>query len=397
MNGAKVVCRELNSLVFSESPVLTADQSVLDTLANNSFLKNLPNQSEYILALGGGSLKLRYDGDIQIDFVKANNFIPLSGDNNRITEASFISRIVRENKKYSLVETHKKQGTGYEITNTMYDDVTGRKVSLPDGMEETTTVNVTSPLFTYIKPNIANNFDPESPLGISLFANAVDTLKALDIAFDGLNSEMVLGKKRIIVPSNAIRSVVDENGKLVKYFDPSDEVFSALNIDDEESLKIQDNSVDLRIKEIKTAIQTLLDILAMQVGFSAGYLAFDGGGMKTATEVISDNSKTFKTKQSYENNLGEGIVDIMDSIRELMQAYNLGTVTNDEYSVTFSDSVIEDRNSKATYWINLYASGLVTLEVALQNIHGVSEEDAKVMAATIKSENQSVDPFPSGV
>ena len=140
----------------------------------------------------------------------------------------------------------------------------------------------------------------------------------------------------------------------------------------------------------------MLDILAMQVGFSAGYLAFDGGGMKTATEVISDNSKTFKTKQSYENNLGEGIVDIMDSIRELMQAYNLGTVTNDEYSVTFSDSVIEDRNSKATYWINLYASGLVTLEVALQNIHGVSEEDAKVMAATIKSENQSVDPFPSG-
>ena len=30
-----------------------------------------------------------------------------------------------------------------------------------------------------------------------------------------------------------------------------DEVFSALNIDDEEALKIQDNSVELRITEIR--------------------------------------------------------------------------------------------------------------------------------------------------
>ncbi len=402
LNAGKLVCKELNSLVFSESPTITTDPIIDDILEKNDFLTNFQEFSEYVLALGGGAMKIRYDGtDIILDFVKAHNFIPLSWDNKRVTEASFISHMTKDKRKVSLVETHRKKEGVYVITNTMYDEETGRKVDLPLEYEAEATVNVDVPLFAYVKPAIANNFDPESPLGISIYGNAMDTLKALDIAFDGLNSEIVLGKKRIIVPANAIRTVVDENGKMVRYFDASDEVFSALNIDDEEALKIQDNSVELRITEIRLAIQTLFDILSIQVGFSAGYLSFDGGrgavGSKTATEVISDNSKTFKTKQSYENNLATGVVDLLDAMRSLIREYSLGSVTDAEYTIVFDDSVIEDRNAKATYWINLYASGLAPLSLVLEKVHGVSKEEAVKMAAELESKKtESVSLFGSG-
>jgi len=386
MNMAKVSCAELNSLVFSEPPEYKGNQKVLDVLEANDFTKNLTELSEYTLALGGGAMKVRSDGEsILIDFVKAQNFVPLSWDNTRVTDAHFVSNLVQGDKKLMLVETHRKTDGGYTITNKMYDRTTNQKVSLPDDIEKEVFIATAVPLFAYIRPHVANNFDPESPLGVSIYANAMDTLKALDIAFDSLNSEMVLGKKRIIVPEGAIRSVIGEDGKPTKYFDPTDEVFVGLNIDEDNSLQIQDNSVELRIEEIKLAIQTLLDIYAIQIGFSRGHFSFDGGQVKTATEVISDNSKTFKTKRNIENNYKRGIIDLMDAIAELENV-------SDENDVEFDDSVIEDRNSKAMYWINLFSAGLVDKETAIREIHGLDDKDAKAMADKLAVNTSN--PFP---
>ncbi|MDD3022175.1 MAG: phage portal protein, partial [Alphaproteobacteria bacterium] len=324
---------------------------------------------------------------------------------------AFIDHRVKNGKKYTRVETHRKhysevplldadgnmvlkdglpvmkQGKqdGYLITNELFEKIDGETftksdlVSVFPELIPETLVPTATPLFVYIKTPSANNYDFESPLGISTFANAIDTIQALDIAFDGLNSEILLGKKRIIVPTSAIKKVTDTTtGKQVRYFDPSDEIYQALDIDDAEKLKIQDNSVELRVEEIKLAIQTLLDILSMQCGLSQGTLSYKDGEVKTATEVISENSKTFKTKQDYENELADGIVGLMEAIREVQK---LGTST--EYSVMFSDSIIQDRDSNALYWQNRYASGTCTLEQALMGMDGLSEADAKKQASII--------------
>ncbi|MFE4759045.1 hypothetical protein ACFRIB_54565, partial [Streptomyces mirabilis] len=79
----------------------------------------------------------------------------------------------------------------------------------PDLAKEATIEGLSRPLFVYFKPNIANNIDLQSPLGVSLYANAIDTIKALDTAFDSYHREFRLGKKRIIVPHSAIRTVVN--------------------------------------------------------------------------------------------------------------------------------------------------------------------------------------------
>ena len=109
---------------------------------------------------------------------------------------------------------------------------------------------LTESLFSYYRTAIANNLDDNSPLGVSIYANAMDTLHALDICYDSLVSEFRLGKKRIIVPARCIRTVTDpQTGAQSRYFDPSDEVYEALATDDNQDLKIQDNSVELRVEE----------------------------------------------------------------------------------------------------------------------------------------------------
>ena len=98
-------------------------------------------------------------------------------------------------------------------------------------------------LFAYYRPAIANNLDDDSPLGVSIYANALSTLKALDICYDSFVQEFRLGRKRIIVPAQCLRTVQDPvTNQVRRFFDATDEAYVALKSDDTDALKIQDNT-----------------------------------------------------------------------------------------------------------------------------------------------------------
>src|SRR5690606_18239901 len=98
-------------------------------------------------------------------------------------------------KVYCLFEihrwTHKTDDEGelvkvLEIRNELYEsdeksvEGTVKRVPLellyPELDDKVHIENLTQPLFQYISPNVANNFDLQSPLGVSIYANAIDTL-----------------------------------------------------------------------------------------------------------------------------------------------------------------------------------------------------------------------------
>lgn len=394
MRPAKMVCSELAGLVWAETPKLSAPQGVLDVLAAARFIDRAQAETELMLALGATIFKLYVsDGKIGLDFVQPDRFIPVSWEAGVITEADIIDRRVIDKKQYLRIERHRKDGDGYKITSEVYEQRGGDMYPASIALFGLTEAEAFSPvkMFFYCGNPEANNLDTDSPLSISIFENARDTLECLDTAFDALNSEIVLGKKRIIVPARALRHIVNtETGKAEKYFDPSDEVFQAFDTEDKENLKITDNTVELRIEEIRRAIQTLLDILAVQIGLSVGTFSFDGVSMKTATEVISENSKTFKTKQNIENALGASIVAMMESIAGLI-VYTGGSVSAEPISIEWDDSVIEDRNSKTAYIQSRLTGGTLSRYRAIMTLDGVDETEARKRAEEIAAENATVD------
>jgi A118 family predicted phage portal protein len=396
-NGAKMASSELASLIYSEKPNIITDDSILDFLKENNFLDKIQKYTEFGSALGGFALKLyAKDSKLKIDYVNAESFIPISWDNSRVIEADFIDKKVVDNKTYIRVEEHRKKDNKYTITNKMYRQENADMIKeSPEKFgfsSEPVIIDSTIPMFVYIPTPGANNLEKSSPLGISIYANAIDTLKSLDIAFDAIAQEIILGKKRIIVPTSAVRSVLNpETGRQEKYFDANDEAFIALDTGDSEYLKIVDNTVEMRIDEVTKAIQTLLNIFSTQIGFSSGYFSFDEKtGLKTATEVISENSKTFKTKKSFENNLRTGILELLEAVRIVGPQYGIIT-SQDEYNIVFNDNIIEDRDSKTNYWQNRFLQGTATLEDVLINVDGLSEEEAKKKAEEIKKANATID------
>ena len=218
-------------------------------------------------------------------------------------------------------------------------------------------------------------------------------MHTIDTIFDSFHREFRLGKKRILVPAHMVKSVVDPtSGSLVRYFDDADETYESFgsNSDNED---IKDISVELRVEEHINAINAYLNIFAMQTGFSAGTFSYNGQSMKTATEVISEQSKTFKSKQSHETIIEAGIQELVGAIVELAKLYDLYAVP-DEYEVTvnFDDSIAEDKGAEINQQILLVSGGLTSKTRAIMKVHGVTEEEAKLILKEIVQEEKDAAP-----
>ncbi|PEE42854.1 phage portal protein [Bacillus pseudomycoides] len=409
LNMGKVVTQEMASLIFNEKcSINISDETLFNNIENvldeNNFIREFQRYLEYMFALGGMVIKVYWDKVIKLSYVTADCFVPVSWDNNKVTEGVFINESTKGGKYYTLLEWHliedTQEGKRHFIKNELYESKNkgelGTKVLLstlyPDLEEEVWIKDISRPLFVYFKPNTANNFDLYSPLGISMYANSLDVLKSLDIAFDSFQREFVLGKKRIIVPASAIKYVTDPiSGQQQRYFDASDEVYEAMKF--EENQEIKDISVELRVEEHKAAINALLNYYSMQTGFSTGAFSFDGQGVKTATEVVSENSKTFKTKQSHETIIEDGIRDLVDIVIEVASLYDeFESADEYEVTVTFDDSIAEDQAAEINKQILLVTNNLTTKKKAIMKIHGVSEEEATQMLEEITEENRMALP-----
>jgi A118 family predicted phage portal protein len=404
LNMPKVVAQEIATLVFNEKcSINISDEKLSENIEivfkANSFYKKFQDYLEYNFALGGMVIKgYAEDGQIKLSYVTADCFIPVAWDNQGITEGIFINEIKKGNKKYTHLEWHLWESDQYIIRNEVYESNgtdLGVKVPLkdffPNLQEEVVISGLKRSLFVYFKPNTANNIDLNSPLGISVYANSLDTLKSLDIAFDSFQREFRLGRKRILVPAAAIRTVIDPvTGASHRYFDANDEVYEAFNFD-QDSNEIKDISVELRVEEHIAAINALLNILAMQIGFSAGSFTFDGQGVKTATEVISENSKTFRTKQSHETIIEAGLQELVEVIVQVAELYDIFEGPEKyEVTVTFDDSIAEDQTAEINKQVLLVSNGLTSKKRAIMKVHGVTVEEAEKILQEIREEQQTV-------
>ena len=454
LNTAKAVCAELASLVWGEECEISVSSSgweeqvnedgivvnpdplkgfIADVLRRNAFGEKLQELIEQGLALGGSAIKVWHDvkrdregnevpgsGAIRLGYCMADQFVPLSWDNAQVYEGVFISRRAQKGWYYTRLEWHRWNGETYTITNELYkaeiqkgaaaqsQDILGIRCPMAElaelypGLEPETVVPVEESLFSYFRTPIANNIDDNSPLGVSIYANALETLHAIDICYDSFVTECRLGKKKIIVPARFLRAVTDpQTGRQVRYFDPNDETYVGV-ADDDGTAGIHDVSVELRVDEHVAALNALLSILCLQLGFSANTFSFDrqGGGLKTATEVVSENSKTFKTIKTVQNQLRPMIEHLVKNIIDVAILYGMEwqgqsveslTAGGYEVNVAFDDGVTQDRQTNLNEGVMLVGAGLLSKYTFLTDKkygQGLTEKDALAELERIRQEKQ---------
>ena len=312
------------------------------------------------------------DARVKIDYMNALKIYPITFKDGKIVECAFAS-----NNSNSLnISIHKLVNGKYEVINLEIEhDVNGVKKEIKEQVFKTYS---DKPLFQIIKPNIANNFDIDSPLGISIFANAIDNLKAIDNAYDSLDNEIEIGRRRIMVDDRLLK--VDAEGNAIEPFDPKDAAFYRLPARPDGSPILEEFAGQLRINDISLGLQEQLNTFAASVGFGKNYYTFgaSGGGrpIQTATGIIAQNSDLFRNLKKHELLLEQALHDMVDRIAFLVNEYTLDTMDASDIVIMFDDSIIEDKDSQKTSDRTDVANGVMSKVEYRMKWYGEDEDTA---------------------
>lgn len=405
MGMPKILAEKFASLVFNEGVSISIEDEsiwkyVKPVVESNKFKRDFQRYLEYMFAFGGLAIEVYLDDIPKLAWAEAGAFFPLTTDTEEIDEAVIANVFHEDGKVYTLLKWHEWiADEQYRIKNELYEsnssDKIGDKVRLsklfPDMEEEILFTGISRPLFVYLKPNIANNFDITSPLGIGVFENAYDTIRMLDVMYDFWYNEFRLGKRRVAVPHYLVKTGYQANGQPFNYFDDSEELFVAMNSGEMDDMQMKDLTVDLRVDQVIHSINALLDILSMQVGLSSGTFTFTPQGVKTATQVMSENSQTFRTRSSHLLIIEDALRDLIVTIYEVATMGVNGTkeLNRDDISIDFNDGIFTDSQSMLDFYSQAVNHGLAPKREAIKRIFGLSEQEADAWLQRINIENLS--------
>ncbi len=385
----------------------SARADFLQILADD-LLKRLPDKIAEADRLGG--IMIKWNGETW-DYVLPGNFgITAKDDNGEIVGAIFASHASQGKSHYTRLEYHRFEGTDsngpiYVVTNKAYKNqieggksILGAPVKLQsveawaNMQNEVRISNLEKPLFAYYRVPGANTVDASSPLGLSVFANAITELKAIDIAVSRKNMEVEDSKHITFVGQTVIQNATNKGIQLPRFVKGL-----GMGINDGDITAVHEHVptllTDARIKDINFN----LSMAGVKCGFSEGVFVMDGQtGMITATQVESDDRDTIQTIKADRDSLKEALEQAFYGADALVTLYGLAPLGEYEINYNFGDITYSYEEDKAA-WKSYAMQGWIPKWLYFVKFEGMSEEDAKKFTAEAEMANKEAGLFDTSV
>lgn len=384
---ARLTCLDL-SIKVSGSARATYLQSVID----NMFGKI----REYVeRGCVNGTIILKPNGD-GIDCFDPQRFLPTEVDGNGNIRAGIFFDFYEQSKKYyKRLEYHRFADDGvYLISNRCFisesstslgteTDITKTpwKELMPDvGIE-----NIEKPLFAVFKTPMANNIDIASPLGMSIFAEAMEELKDLDVAYSRNAKEIYDSKRTVLADERLFEGkAIMVDGEIVRVKPKMPDYIRNVLSEGQENFYQEINpnlNTDTRVK----GINNILSILAYKCGYSNGYFSFDSmTGIQTATGVEASQQRTIQFIKDVRDKLEMTMDDLIYAIDKYADLYDLAPVGVYQVEYGFGDICYNYEEDKKTWWGYVQA-GKVPAWMYFVKFENMSKDEAKAMQAEIEA------------
>lgn len=372
-------------------------------LGSNNFDVLLSQTIEQMFALGTSALIIDLDNiavdeqgnvvdgskaTIKLKSVNATRIIPISWSNGVVTEASFVSELVHLGKTYYVVSSHIKEDDGYVIYNDLID-TNYKTVSLNINLLPVLRTKSLKPLFYIMKTNIANNIDLDSPMGLSIYANAIDTLKGCDVAYDCCLREVITGQR--IVMMNKCLLTTDDSGRPIAPQDVKQTYMQFFGDDAQSDVSefIKEFHPTLNTDALDKELQNQLNMLSSKVGLGSNYYRFDSSsGVVTATEYVGERNDFMRNAVKISKSIKIALKDLVLGI--LFVGKNiLGANVDDnaKIDITLSDGVIEDDTKEREQDRQDVRDGIMTKAEYRAKWYGETIEEAKAVIDSISNNN----------
>lgn len=426
---AKRVSEDWSSVLFTErDEISTEAHTQKQTKENNKYLEeqlkllkvydDLPIAIEKAMATGTagailrvkhakvdkqGNLSTNNRTKLDIIYVGASQIIPLRVEHGKIIDVAIVSENVIGDKKEFYIEIHelqykeKLQKEVYMITNTFLDEQ-GEEIS-KEGIARSYTVNSDVPLFSILKPAIANpineNYSIVNGLGFSIYGTTIPQLKACDITYHNFVMDFYLGGKKVFYNKKIVKreskQITDKNGnekEIEVEVYPDDITRQQWATYGDEMTNLKDNPAiteynpELRVTEDKEGIQFALDMLSFKAGLGTKYYEFNGSSVVTATQYVGDRQDLIVNANKHRKNVDSFVGGICKAILLLGRILFKEAVTEDcTVTITDKDGFMVDTETAKQEFRQDIAQGIRKAWEYRVKFLGEDEVTAKAMVA----------------
>ena len=345
---------------------------------------------------------------LYVDLVRGSCFYPTEfNSSGEVIAGIFTSQLNKGDNVYTRLEYHKfyeqaiENDINYIIKNIVYksndSSILGTRIELskvPEWQniqEETAIRYVEKPLFSYYKPPTANNIDPESPLGVSVYARAVNLIKKADKQFGRIDWEYEASEKAVYVDELATKPVQGKDKK--KSFTINKlkgRLYKTLNTGADKTDFFKDYSPEIRDEAFWRGLNKTLQRIEFNVGLAYGTLSEPNTVDKTATEIKASKQRSYSTVSGMQDNLQKALENLIYAMDVLATLYNLAPQGNYEVSFNWDDSLIVDTEREQTLQMQEVGQGLRSKVKYIMFRYGLTEEQAKKELEMINQEKISM-------
>jgi len=410
-NFAKKLCNETARLTTLALGISVEGSARADWI--NGFMESYINRmknEECEKACAFGYIVLKPNGT-GIDYVMPWDFCPTHQTDGKIDGGIFFDHYHKPGDKwyYTRLEYHRFEDDGadaegyriYSITNKTYrvsgENGIGQEVDIKttvwkDMLEDASIENVEKPLFSIFKMPLSNNIDMSSPLGVSIFSNALKELKSLDIAWTRLEDEIFDSQKQVFLGD----MMIDEPGRLVRSRYTANGVIDKAGRTLPRYVRIiLGSNTGEEYHEINPTLQTtdrlsgidhFLNLVGVKCGYSTGQFVLNGRtGHVTATQVEADDRETIQMIKQIRDSFQsatDGLIYALDKIADL---YHLAPVGVYEINYDFGDITYNWEEDRMRHW-QYVTQNKYPLYKYYMEFEGMSEEEAKKVVAEAQAE-----------
>ena len=407
INFAKTVCSEtarLTTLAIGIQIGGSARATWLQKQINKVYFQ-IRHWVEYGCAYG--TVFIKPNGESLDVFTPADVMI-VDYDNQEIKGIIFKDSYTVGRKYYTRLEYHRFVETTvdgvttypYYVSNRAYVSKSpqsiGNKIDLKqtkwaDLMADTPPIlkangeKLDGPLFGVLRTPQANNVDISTPLGLPVFAEGIEELGDIDVAYSRNAGEIKDSQKiallddRLLMPSGTPVSAMSPRGmenrrnemKLPHY------VKNVFGQDEKEFY--QEINPQLNTDARLAGINALLSQISYKCGFSSGYFVFnEKTGMVTATQVEADDRRTIQFIKDVRDKLEDCLNGVIYALNVFADLYDLTPVGVYETTYDFGDITYNREEDRARWW-QYVVQGKVPAWLFFVKFEGMTEEDAKAM------------------
>ena len=390
------IASEFARLICVESNVEITGDSARAAYLAEEFKKQtdqLREDVERACAAGGVVFKPYVDGKhLALDAVPAWRFFPTAFNSRKeITAAAFAEQVQRGKVWYTRLEHHELSDAGYTIRNVAFrstnESELGTVCSLGEvdewaELEPELTVKYkdgSTPegmLFAFFRIPTANNIDLGSPLGVSVYARAVDLIKEADKQYSRILWEYE-GSELAVDASTGALQRTGPDGKPVKLPPRNKRLFRELAIDAGSSGDLYKVfSPAIRDSSLFNGLDKILKRIEFACSLAYGTLSDPASVEKTAEEIRSSKQRSYTAVSEMQKELGNALQHLLWIDSFYADLYKLAPTGEYDVAITWGDGILEDPGVEFGRRLQLVNNGHLKPEKLIAWWFGVSEEDA---------------------